>query len=66
MPEEVLERARVAFTAYRAALADIRSDPYDGALPRDPTYLSWTLAASRRCRCPSGRRCSRPRTPPSG
>ena len=44
-PESVLERARVAFTAYRAALADIRSDPYDGALPRDPTYLSWTLAA---------------------
>ena len=45
MPEEVLERARAAFTAYRAALADLRSDPYDGALPRDPTYLSWTLAA---------------------
>ena len=45
VPEAVLERARVAFTAYRAALADIRSDPYDGALPRDPTYLSWTLAA---------------------
>ena len=45
VPESVLERARIAFTAYRAALADIRSDPYDGALPRDPTYLSWTLAA---------------------
>lgn len=45
VPESVLERARVAFTAYRAALADIRSDPYDGALPRDATYLSWTLAA---------------------
>lgn len=43
--ESILERARIAFTAYRAALADIRSDPYDGALPRDPTYLSWTLAA---------------------
>ena len=45
MPEEVLERARATFTAYRAALADLRGDPYDGALPRDPTYLSWTLAA---------------------
>ncbi len=47
VPEAVLERARIAFTAYRAALADIRSDPYSGALPRDPTYLSWTLAACR-------------------
>ena len=43
--EPILERARITFTAYRAALADIRSDPYSGALPRDPTYLSWTLAA---------------------
>jgi uncharacterized protein len=44
-PESVLEAARIAFTAYRAALADLRSDPYSGALPRDATYLSWTLAA---------------------
>jgi uncharacterized protein len=43
--EGILEKARVAFTAYRAALADIRGDPYSGALPRDPTYLSWTLSA---------------------
>lgn len=43
--EPVLERARVAFTAYRAALVDIRSDPYAGTLPRDPAWLSWTLAA---------------------
>ena len=43
--EEVLERARATFTAYRAALVEIRSDPYSGNLPRDPTYLSWTLAA---------------------
>ena len=43
--ESIVERARIAFTAYRAALAEIRSDPYDGTLPRDPTYLSWTLAA---------------------
>jgi Lon protease-like protein len=45
VPEAILERARFTFTAYRAALAGIRSDPYSGALPRDPTYLSWTLAA---------------------
>ncbi len=43
--EEVLERARATFTAYRTALADIRADPYTGSLPRDATYLSWTLAA---------------------
>jgi Lon protease-like protein len=43
--ETVLEQARVAFTAYRAALADLSGDPYSGALPRDATYLSWTLAA---------------------
>lgn len=43
--EEVLDAARATFTAYRAALAEIRTDPYEGTLPRDPTYLSWTLAA---------------------
>jgi Lon protease-like protein len=42
---EVLERARATFTAYRLALSEIRSDPYDGALPRDPGYLSWILSA---------------------
>ncbi len=45
VPEHVLERARATFTAYRSALAEIRTDPYAGSLPRDPTYLSWTLAA---------------------
>ena len=45
VPEHVLDRARATFTAYRAALAEIRSDPYAGSLPRDATYLSWTLAA---------------------
>jgi uncharacterized protein len=44
-PDEVLERARATFTAYRQALSEIRSDPYEGTLPRDATYLSWTLAA---------------------
>ena len=43
--EQVLESARATFSAYRAALAEIRADPYSGALPRDPSYLSWTLAA---------------------
>jgi Lon protease-like protein len=42
---DLLERARSTFTAYRAALAEIRVDPYEGELPNDPTYLSWTLAA---------------------
>jgi len=42
---ELLERSRATFTAYRQALSEIRADPYAGTLPRDPTYLSWTLAA---------------------
>ena len=41
----LLERARSTFTAYRAALAEIRADPYTGTLPQDASYLSWTLAA---------------------
>lgn len=45
VPEEILDRARATFTAYRMALTEIRSDPYSGTMPRDPTYLSWTLAA---------------------
>ena len=44
--EDVMDRARATFTAYRAALAEIRADPHEGALPADPSYLSWTLAAS--------------------
>jgi len=45
VPEEVLERARATFSAYRMALTEIRSDPYTGSLPKDASYLSWTLAA---------------------
>jgi Lon protease-like protein len=45
VPAEILERARATFAAYRVALGSIRSDPYAGDLPQDPTYLSWTLAA---------------------
>ena len=35
--EDLLERARSTFTAYRAALAEIRADPYEGDLPQDPS-----------------------------
>jgi Lon protease-like protein len=45
VPDELVERARATFSAYRMALTDIRADPYTGSLPKDPTYLSWTLAA---------------------
>jgi len=45
VPAETLERARATFTAYRSALAALRADPYEGDLPRDPVYLSWTLSA---------------------
>ena len=45
MPEEIVERARATFAAYRVALGRSARDPYPGDLPRDPTYLSWTLAA---------------------
>jgi uncharacterized protein len=45
VPAELVERAAAMFVAYRAALADIAADPYLGDLPRDPSYLSWTLAA---------------------
>jgi Lon protease-like protein len=45
VPEEQVQQAREIFTAYRAALAEIRTDPYSGELPKDPSYLSWTLAA---------------------
>lgn len=45
VPDHVLETARATFAAYRVALAGIRADPYTGSLPRDPSYLSWTLAA---------------------
>ena len=44
-PEELVQRARAVFTAYRQALSEISADPYRGTLPTDPTYLSWILAA---------------------
>lgn len=42
---DLVEQARAVFTQYRTALAEIRTDPYTGDLPQDPSYLSWTLAA---------------------
>jgi uncharacterized protein len=42
---ELVARARATFTAYRFALREIAQDPFSGALPEDPLYLSWTLAA---------------------
>ena len=45
VPAETVERARATFAAYRVALSEIRGDPFPHELPRDATYLSWTLAA---------------------
>jgi len=45
VPEEVEQQARAVFTAYRHVLRSIAGDPLQGELPKDPTYLSWTLAA---------------------
>jgi uncharacterized protein len=42
---ETVELAQATFVAYRAMLAEFRDDPYPHALPQDPAYLSWTLAA---------------------
>ncbi len=42
---EIIDRARAVFTAYRARVSEFRGDPFAGRLPRDPLYLSWTLAA---------------------
>ena len=41
----IADDTMAADTAYRLALSEIRADPYSGTLPRDATYLSWTLAA---------------------
>lgn len=45
VPTEVLDRARSTFTAFRAAMTELQGDPFSGTLPRDPGFLSWTLAA---------------------
>ncbi|AIY19874.2 LON peptidase substrate-binding domain-containing protein [Pimelobacter simplex] len=46
VPDDVVERARATFTAYRHVLGEIAGDPLEGELPRDPAYLAWTLAAA--------------------
>lgn len=43
--EALHNRARATFTAYRAAISAIQGSTFSGSLPRDPGYLSWTLAA---------------------
>ena len=45
VPEELAVRARAVFTGYRAAVAQLRTDPFSGTLPRDAGWLSWTLSA---------------------
>jgi len=43
--EHVVTSARTTFSAYRMVMRELAADPYDGELPQDPVYLSWTLAA---------------------
>lgn len=45
VPAAVAEEARTTFERYRRMLAEWRGDPFEGRLPVDPHYLSWTLAA---------------------
>ncbi|KRF17381.1 peptidase S16 [Nocardioides sp. Soil797] len=46
-PEGVASVARATFETYRTVLSEIRGeDVLTGDLPRDPTYLSWTMAAT--------------------
>ncbi|HSU03225.1 MAG TPA: LON peptidase substrate-binding domain-containing protein [Nocardioides sp.] len=45
VPQQVLDRARSTFTAFRAAMTELAGDPFSGTLPRDPDYLAWTLSA---------------------
>ena len=43
--EALHDRARATFTAYRAAVSEMQGTTFSGTLPRDPGFLSWTLAA---------------------
>lgn len=45
VPTDVVNRALRSFTHYRETLSQWRDDPFEGRLPTDPHYLSWTLAA---------------------
>lgn len=43
----IVERAAGLFETYRTRLSEIHGEPVlEGDLPRDPTYLSWSLAAT--------------------
>jgi Lon protease-like protein len=45
VPPAVAKAARTTYDAYCAALVEIDREPPASDLPRDPTYLSWALAA---------------------
>ncbi|WP_278256148.1 hypothetical protein [Nocardioides convexus] len=45
VPVESVERARSTFAAYREVVRQIAGDPLEGEPPKDPSFLSWTLAA---------------------
>lgn len=46
-PDAEAERALATFEAYRAQVSEVRgAEVLDGVFPRDPTYLSYSLAAS--------------------
>jgi len=46
-PDQEAERTLLTFEAYRKQLSDLRGgDVLDGDFPRDPTYLSYSLAAT--------------------
>ena len=66
VPADLLEDARATFASYREALTRIRVDPYEGDLPQDPSYLSWTLAAFAPLPLHERQAFWRPRTPVNG
>lgn len=46
-PDQEAERTLLTFEAYRKQLSELRGgDVLDGDFPRDPTYLSYSLAAT--------------------
>jgi len=46
-PDQEAERTLLTFDAYRKQLSELRGgDVLDGDFPRDPTYLSYSLAAT--------------------
>ncbi|MGL5827544.1 MAG: LON peptidase substrate-binding domain-containing protein [Nocardioides sp.] len=46
VPQTTIDAASTAFAGYRTVLTELRADPLSGALPRDPVYLAWVLAAA--------------------